>query len=294
MPKRRRPSHEKVRKLVAKYPQEFICTAKNDLWCKKCCCIVNHSKSFFVESHRCTKKHKLKPPSSSSSISNSLQQTLILFPGKSFTDTVIHAFLSADIPLFKLNNPSLKALFSSFGKDLPSESLCRQRIPKLFDTEIQRILNIVQFHDIFLVLDETEIHNNKYFNILIGKLTEPSKTYLVKSQYITSAVTHQTVIHIVDDLLQQLKISRIQMCLLLTDAASYNIKASTILKEMYPRLFHVTCFAHLLHNCALRIRYHYKPVDKMIAAVQLSIVKNKTRSSSFSEIGRPPKTIITR
>ena len=54
-----------------------------------------------------------------------------------------------------------------------------------------------------------------------------------------------------DGILRQLEIKRDNFLLFLTDAARYMSLAGKTLKELYPSLMHVTCVAHLLHNCAL-------------------------------------------
>ena len=48
-----------------------------------------------------------------------------------------------------------------------------------------------------------------------------------------------------------------EFSLFLTDAARYMSFAGKTLKELYPFLMHVTCVAHLLHNCAMRVRAHF-------------------------------------
>ena len=40
--------------------------------------------------------------------------------------------------------------------------------------------------------------------------------------------------------------------------------AGKTLKEFYPSLMHVTCVAHLLHNCAMRVRAHFKNIDEIV------------------------------
>ena len=41
-------------------------------------------------------------------------------------------------------------------------------------------------------------------------------------------------------------------------AASCVIACTAALKILYPQLLHITCMAHLLHNCAERVRGHFK------------------------------------
>ena len=65
-------------------------------------------------------------------------------------------------------------------------------------------------------------------------------------------------------------------------------------KENHPNLFHVSCLAHLLHNCAMQVKAHYPNVDYMMGAIKMLTHKNRTRSNLFSFIGSPHSIIVTR
>ena len=69
--------------------------------------------------------------------------------------------------------------------------------------------------------------------------------------------------------------------------------AGRLVKGIYPKLFHITCTAHALHNAGERIRNHYEDVNKLIATVKASVVKNKDRRGKFSEIGSPPQPTLS-
>ena len=83
-------------------------------------------------------------------------------------------------------------------------------------------------------------------------------------------------------------------CYCLHDAAKYMNAAGVTLKSLYPKLFHVTCVAHLLHNCAMKIKSHLQDVDQLIAKVKAVTIKNQTRLAKFSAIGYPPQPVPTR
>ena len=72
--------------------------------------------------------------------------------------------------------------------------------------------------------------------------------------------------------------------------------AGKTLKELYPSLMHVTCVAHLLHNCAMRVRAHFKNIDEIIATIKKATIKNKHRKKDFHNAGlpSPPDPVITR
>ena len=99
-----------------------------------------------------------------------------------------------------------------------------------------------------------------------------------------------------DDILRQLEIKRENFTLFLTDAARYMSSAGKTLEELYPSLMHITCVAHLLHNCAMRVRAHLKNIDEVIASIKAATIKNKNRQKDFHDAGlpSPPDLVITR
>ena len=72
------------------------------------------------------------------------------------------------------------------------------------------------------------------------------------------------------------------------------IAAGITLKSLYPKLFYVTCVAHLFHNCAMKIKSHFEDVDQLIAKIRAVTIKNNTRQAKFSAIGNPPQPVPTR
>ena len=46
-------------------------------------------------------------------------------------------------------------------------------------------------------------------------------------------------------------------------------------QTLHPKLFHMTCVAHLLHNCAMKIKSYFKDVDQLIAIANSTTVKTK-------------------
>ena len=142
-------------------------------------------------------------------------------------------------------------------------------------------------------MDEAEIAKQKYISVLVGSLDATNQTFLVDCHPLDSGsnVNSSIFLHTVDDILRQLEIKRENFSLFLTDAARYMSLAGKTLKELYPSLMHVTCVAHLLHNCAMRVRAYFKNIDEIIAAT-----KNKDRKKDFHDAGLPsrPDPVITR
>ena len=63
------------------------------------------------------------------------------------------------------------------------------------------------------------------------------------------------------------------------------ISAGITLTSLYTKLFHMMCAAHLLRNCAMKIKSHFEDVDQLIAKVKAATIKNITRQAKFSAIG---------
>ena len=91
---------------------------------------------------------------------------------------VTKAFLSADIPLYKLENTHIKNLFRDIGHRLPSETTCRRTALQLSEDELKRIRNAVYDKQIFLIVDESILSGMQYLNILVGSLETPHVSYL--------------------------------------------------------------------------------------------------------------------
>ena len=138
-------------------------------------------------------------------------------------------------------------------------------------------------------MDEAEIAKQKYISVLVGSLNAPNQTFLVDCHPLDSGsnVNSSIILHTVDDILRQLEVKRDNFSLFLTDAARYISLAGKTLKELYPSLMHVTCVAHLLHNCAMRVRGHFKNIDKIIATIKAATIKNKNRKKDFHDAGLP-------
>lgn len=264
MPKVPNSKSYKARTFVTKYPTEFSCTPKQELFCNKCETIVKCDKTYHVESHRSSARHasKCHKPSTSSS------QQFLKPVESNFASTVTTAFLAADIPLHKLQHPALKELFSAMKHPCPSASACRQLVPQLAADERERVQSLMNDKKVFIIIDESEVQDRKFINILVGDLAQPSKVWLYECKHHAGSINSNIISQLVDDVLHELSVDRHNFVLLLSDAARYMTLAGTVLKALYPKVFHVTCLAHLLHNCAMKVRARYPSVDKLIASVK--------------------------
>ena len=172
------------------------------------------------------------------------------------------------------------------------------RATKLASQKEEQIQELLRDKKFFLIVDEAEAAKQKYISVLVDSLDAPNKTFLVNCHPLDSGrnVNSSIILHTVDVILRQLEIKRENFSLFLTDAARYMSSAGKTSKELYPSWMHVTCVAHLLHNCAMRVRAHYKNIDEVIATIKAATIKNKDRKKGFYDAGlpSPPNPVITR
>ena len=112
MPKQAKYSTAKVRQICQEYSDKLLATPASDLQCHLCDVLVKCDKKFFAESHQKSKQHQEKLETKSKS---RRKQTFLQLNQVNFEKQVVSSFLSADIPLHKLNHPSLKSLFATMA-----------------------------------------------------------------------------------------------------------------------------------------------------------------------------------
>ena len=128
----------------------------------------------------------------------------------------------------------------------------------------------------------------KYINVLVGSLNAPNQTFLIDCHPFDSGsnVNSSIILHTVNDILQKFEIKRENFLLFLTEAARYMSSAGKTLKKLCPSsLMHINCVTHLLHNCAMRVRAHFKNIDEVIATTKAATIKNKDRKKDFHDAG---------
>ena len=263
MPKAKTTYVYKIQSMVKVFPDEFMESVNNQLYCNLCNCAVSCNKRFLVDSHRNTSKHQKALGRRSENLIPQISQTFLRNSDTDFIEKVTKAFLSADIPYqYELNNTHIKILFRDIGHRSPSEATCRQTALQLTEDVLKPVRNAVHDQQIFLIVDESTLSGTQYLNILVGSLETPHVSYLYDCQPPKCAPNSNIIVQVVDDAVRNLGINRSFFCQLLSDAAKYMIAVGITLKSLYLKLFHVTCVAHLLHNCAMKIKSsHFEDVD---------------------------------
>ena len=132
MPKQTKSSTAKVRRICEEYPDEFSATPAGDLRCNLCDVLVKCDKKFNVESLRKSKQYQGKLETT---IKSQSMQTFLQLDQVNFREQVVSSFLAADIPLHKLNHPSLSQVYTNHNCKLNGAS--RFFKPGLHDTQLQ-------------------------------------------------------------------------------------------------------------------------------------------------------------
>lgn len=282
-----------LREMSLKYSKDYkdeFCMGLNDkLYCKLCNVYVDPSKKWNIVSHRKSKKHE-----QAFSLSRRSEQTFFDHSPDSLTRLIVQSFASADIPLKKLEHQSIRHMFNILKAPVVSTTNARLHLNKIYEENVLKLIDYFENKYIFLVVDESEIKKTKYFNVLAGSIDDPLKIYFLDSIYCDTSINSFKVCSMIKETLEKYNIELKNVDLVISDAARYMVKAITELKLENNTLLHIQCLAHLIHNCAMKIRGYYKNVDTLIAAIKGITHKNKTNSALFENLGLPPSVIITR
>jgi len=85
---------------------------------------------------------------------------------------------------------------------------------------------------------------------------------------------------------------------MVTDCASYMVKAGHSLSVFYPQLIHFTCLAHGLNRIAEEIRESFPLVNELIASTKKVFKKAPSRVAKYRQllpdIPLPPEPVLTR
>ena len=184
-----------------------------------CICAVSCDKRFIVDYHRNTSKYQNALGSRSENLIPQTLQTFLKSSDTDFVEKLTKSYLSADIPLYKLNITHVTILFRDIGHRLPSETTCRRTALQLSEDELNRIRNAVHDKQIFVIVDESTLSGTQYLNILVGSFETPHVIYLYDRQPLKCAPNSNIIAQAVDDAVRNLGINRSFFCLLLSYAA---------------------------------------------------------------------------
>ena len=105
---------------------------------------------------------------------------------------------------------------------ISSETTARACVAKL-SSQKEQIQELLRDKKLFLIVNQTEVAQQKYVNVLVGSLNAPNQAFLVDCHPIDSGsnLNSSIIQHTANDILRQLEIKRENFSLFLTDAARY-------------------------------------------------------------------------
>ncbi|XP_017470729.1 PREDICTED: uncharacterized protein LOC108362303 [Rhagoletis zephyria] len=273
MPKSKRTEAEKLRIFLNEH-QDVFKTDGRVLFCKACNKAISHTTKFLVEQHLRSQKHIDMHSRSVQKSSQSMLPISAALSPNNFCMDLCEAFIAADIPLGKLNNPHLNTFLKKYTSErIPSESALRKTyIDKLYAKQLERIKSALKGNFLWVSVDETtDIQGRFVANVIVGVLHQDpqlsEKKFLLnvaeleRTNYASIARTFNDSLKLLGDDFEKNKIR-----LFLSDAAPYMVKAAKSLNIFYPKLLHVTCLAHAIHRVAEEIRSNFKDIDLLVCS----------------------------
>ncbi len=176
----------------------------------------------------------------------------------------------------------------------PSESSLRRRVDINYEKFINHIKMMFENQLFNLIVDETQLSNRRFVNVLIRILGVSNEQFLINTVELFEPTNSKNIGIIVDDVIKNFGLNRDCFHLLISDAAAYMVLCAKNLKLFYSNMIHITCFAYAMHNCAFKIKKHYQNVDLLIGAVKGLVNKNFNRIQDFAHLEKIPQPIVTR
>lgn len=306
MPKVKACTSKKLDSFVKEFGSDVFSTDGSILFCKACEKSVNFEKKYFISQHLETSKHKTAKDKKDGKTPTLIPTCFQLSSRKSeFAMDLCRSFVDAGIPLWKLENKSIRAFLQKYtNQSVPCESTLRKTyLDDCYTEVLKTIQNEIGTKNIWLSIDETTDVTGRYVaNVIVGVMDpfEKHKIFLLTSEQLqkTNSTTIAQLFTNALALLWPNGIEHERVLLFLTDAATYMKKAGNALKVLFPNMIHLTCLAHALHRIAEEVRGLYPEVDSLVSSVKKVFVKAPSRVQVFKEIAPdiqlPPKPILTR
>ncbi|KAF7684907.1 hypothetical protein CDIK_4344 [Cucumispora dikerogammari] len=185
-------------------------------------------------------------------------------------------------------------MFEALNITFPCETSLRSKVEELANKKRETMKNILKDRNFIFIFDERLFNNKKFVNIIASSFSEPNNKLLIKCIKIFESSNYTLSCQIIDDTIKEYNLTRKCFKLLISDAASYMIKAVQSLKVFYKNMLHITCISHLYHNCAMKIRNAFTDVDFLISSMKALVIKNVKKQKLFKEFKQIPKPVVTR
>lgn len=298
----------KLNNYVKEFGSDVFSSDDSILFCKLCETSVNCAKKCHVSQHVQTAKHKsaLRRATKIGEPKATLISSYAVSHRQSqFSLDLCRAFIDAGIPLFKIENFTLKNFLQKYTREqVPSESTLRKNyVDVCYSETVNRIRDAVSGKKIWISVDETQDSCRRSIaNVVIGTMEfdKPSQIFLLSCEQLdkTNSSTVAQLFTSALNLLWPDGVKYEDVLLFTSDAAPYMKKAGKVLKVLFPNLLHVTCLAHALHRICEEIRGIFSEVDSLISNTKKIFLKSPNRIQLFKEmapeLALPPQPVLTR
>jgi hypothetical protein len=229
-----------------------------------------------VDQHLRTPKHKENLKRDSKLHQQTLPQSFSKDSNQQdFSYQLCNAFVAANIPFRKLDNPVLtKFLKDQCSKPIPSERTIRKHYLSKIHDVFSKIKNIIGDNYIWFTVAETTDKCGRFIaNLLIGVLNEETleKPYLNSTKELEKT-NHKTIVTFVQDRLSRFFLPNIVP---INYSTPYMGKAGKSLNALYRNFIHCTCLAH--------------GFARVVETLRIQGFRER-----FSNLPLPPESIVTR
>ncbi|XP_003738430.1 uncharacterized protein LOC100897181 [Galendromus occidentalis] len=293
--------------LVREFGDDVFSCNETTLICKACSKTFPNARRFNLTQHAATSSHQksvvlLRRRQEEES---RLEAAACSPDLPSFPMDLCGAFLAADIPLHKLENPTLRNfLEASTSRIIPNESTLRKfYVHEIYQRKMQTIRESIGQSSIWISIGETvDFMGRSIAHVVIGALNKEAagRPYLLNCEIVERTNAH-TVARVFYKSVEDLWPNDVQherVLVFVTDAAPYMVAAANSLKVLFPNMIHVTCLAHAIHRVAEQARTIFPNVDRLISSVKKILLKAPSRVEAFRAVligvPLPPKPILTR
>ncbi|XP_003744201.1 uncharacterized protein LOC100902024 [Galendromus occidentalis] len=293
--------------LVSEFGEDVFSCNETAVICKACSKPFPGARRFNLSQHIGTSSHQkaLERLRKRQEEEARLQAATCMSDVAPFPLDLCRALLAADIPVYKLENPTLKNFLETYTtRIIPNESTLRKfYVHEIYEQKMAEIRESIGESAIWISIDETtDFMGRSVAHVIIGALNNnaPGRPYIMNCEIVerTNAHTVATVFYKSVEKLWQNEVRHEKVLLFVSDAAPYMIAAGKSLKVFFPNMIHVTCVAHALHRVAEQARKIFPNVDRLIASVKKIFLKAPLRVEAFRSmlggIPLPPQPVVTR
>lgn len=240
---------------------------------------------------------------------NQLTVTELFEKSKStFNQDLCRFLIKMNIPFHRVSDDEFKRFinkYTQYSSPAPNTLWNDNNLKYMYDNCIAEIRGQLKDEFIWIAIDETpDIFHRKVLNVIVGALNidinKCSNNFVLNLEFINDTKSSTIVQSVMNamTILWPNGIKYDKVLLLLTDRASYMKSAGNTLCNIFPKLIHLTCMAHAIHNLCEYIAKLYPNVNDLISNGKKIIVKSNERRNSFKQmfpqLTLPPEPVRTR